>query len=123
MRLVYLIFGFIFLGLGALGVALPVLPTTPFLLLAAFFFSRSSKKIDDWFKSTKLYKNNLETFSKKKAMRKCEKIRIMLTVTFLMAIAFIMMRNTVAGMISITVVWLAHIIAFKFFIKTAPENE
>ncbi len=121
MRIIYLVLGFIFLGLGALGVALPVLPTTPFLLLAAFFFSRSSEKLDTWFKGTKLYKNNLETFANKKAMKKGEKIRIMITVTLVMAFAFIMMRNTDIGRIAISIVWVAHIIAFVFFIKTEPE--
>ncbi len=123
MRTVYLVLGFVFLGLGAVGVVLPVLPTTPFLLISAFCFSRSSEKVDNWFKSTKLYKNNLETYSKNKAMKKGEKIRIMITVTIIMAFAFIMMRNTQVGRIAISVVWVCHIIAFTFFIKTQKEDE
>ncbi len=121
MRILYLVLAFIFLGLGAIGIVLPVLPTTPFLLIAAFFFSRSSEKLDNWFKGTNLYKNNLETFANKKAMKKDEKIRIMITVTIIMIIAFIMMRNTNIGRIAISIVWVAHIIAFIFFIKTEPE--
>ena len=40
--------GVIFVAIGAIGVILPLLPTTPFLLLAAFSFARSSPKLHDW---------------------------------------------------------------------------
>ncbi len=121
MKVINLVLGFVFLGLGFIGIILPVLPTTPFLLLSAFFFSRSSEKVNTWFKNTKVYKNNLETYHTKKAMKKSEKIRIMITVTILMTIAFIMMKNTITGRILISIVWIAHIIAFLFFIKTDDE--
>ena len=122
MKIVYIVVGFIALGLGSLGVALPVLPTTPFLLVAAFCFARSSEKLNTWFRGTKLYKNNLETFVKGQGMTKKAKLRIMTTVTLIMLIAFIAMRNTDIGRICLAVVWVAHVIAFTFFIKTCPEE-
>lgn len=48
MRAVYFTMGWISVGLGLLGVALPLLPTVPFLLLAAFCFARSSQAAHDW---------------------------------------------------------------------------
>lgn len=122
MKLLYIVLGCIALGLGAVGTVLPILPTTPLLLVAAFCFARSSEKLNQWFKNTRLYKENLETFVRGQGMTKKAKIRIMLTVTVIMAIAFVAMRNTIIGRICLAVVWLCHVIAFTFFIKTCPEK-
>lgn len=47
-RMLYLIAGFVALGLGGIGVLLPLLPTVPFIILAAFCFARSNKELERW---------------------------------------------------------------------------
>ena len=48
MRFIYAGLGLLCVALAAIGVALPLLPTVPFLLLAAFFFANSSDRLHDW---------------------------------------------------------------------------
>ena len=67
-KAIYIVVGCISLVLGAIGVILPILPTTPFLLLTSYCFVRGSTKFNNWFLSTKLYKNHLENFVKYRVM-------------------------------------------------------
>lgn len=68
--------GFLFFVLGMVGVVLPILPTSPFILVAAFCFARSSERLNSWFKSTKLYKQVLEGYVTKRSMTLKAKLTI-----------------------------------------------
>ncbi len=48
MRVIWVALGLLSLGLGIVGIALPLLPTVPFVLLAAFCFARSSEQLHTW---------------------------------------------------------------------------
>lgn len=121
-KVIYITVGCIGLALGAVGAVLPLLPAFPFLLLAAICFGKSSERLDRWFKNTKLYKNNLESFVKGQGMTWKTKIKIMITVTVLMTIGFIMMNQVVVGRIVLTCVWVFHIIYFIFGVKTIKNT-
>lgn len=114
----FVVLGCLSFGLGAVGAVLPILPTVPFLMLAAFCFAKSSEKLHNWFVSTKLYKKNLESFVQGKGMTVKTKIRIMVTVTILMSIGFIMMHAVPVGRIILGFVWIFHVLYFIFGIKT-----
>ena len=120
-KIIYIVVGCICVGLGAIGAFIPILPTVPFLLVSAFCFARSSDKLNNWFKSTKLYKNNLESYVRGEGMTIKTKVKIMTTVTILMAIGEVCMMKVPVGQICLGVVWLLHVIAFVFFIKTKKE--
>jgi len=51
----YVVLGCISLVLGAIGVVLPILPTTPFILLAAFCFSRGSERLHLWLRNSPVF--------------------------------------------------------------------
>lgn len=124
-KILYIILGCVGIGMGAIGAALPILPTFPFLMLAAFCFAKSSKELDMWFKSTKLYQNNLADYVNGKGMTRKTKCRIMLIVTLLMSIGFLMMgiKGIITGCIVLGIVWIFHVVYFIFGIKTIPATE
>ncbi len=124
-KILWVILGCIGVGLGAIGAVLPMLPAFPFLLLAAFSFAKSSEKLHKWFINTKLYKKNLESYVKGQGMTWKTKIRIMITVTLLMAFGFIMMmfKALYIPCAILFAVWLFHILYFSFGVKTYnPES-
>jgi len=84
----WIVLGCICLGLGTVGVFLPVLPTVPFYLATVFCFTRGSQRLHDWFISTKLYKNNLESFVEGRGMTLKTKLSIVLSVTLVMGLGF-----------------------------------
>mgnify|MGYP005817379247 CR=1 FL=1 len=122
-KLLYLAGGFIGLGLGALGAALPLLPAFPFLLLAAYCFARSSEQLHRWFVGTRIYKENLESFVAGRGMTRRTKLRIMTLVTLTMAIGFAMMGRVPVGRVILGIVWAGHVLYFIFGIRTLPEQE
>ena len=121
-HILWIILGFISLGLGTVGIALPLLPTVPFYLATVFCFAKSSKRLHDWFTGTRLYKENLESFVERKAMSIKTKISILATSSTVMLAGFIMMKRVPVARICLAVVWVAHIIYFVFGVKTLSNK-
>ena len=119
-KILYILVGSIAVVLGAVGAVVPMLPTVPFLMLAAFCFARSSDRLDRWLKGTKLYRENLKDLAERRGMTKKAKIRVMVTVTILMSIGFVLMgmKGIVTGCVVLTAIWLIHLLYFLFGVKT-----
>lgn len=122
-KILYTVLGCIGVGLGAVGAALPLIPSVPFLLLAAFCFAKSSERLHTWFTGTKLYQNNLESYVEGKGMTRKTKIKIMVTVTILMSVGFVMMHAVPIGRIVLGCVWVFHVLYFVFGIKTLRAED
>ena len=122
-KVIFVVVGSICLGLGAVGAVLPILPTVPFLLVSAYCYARSSKRLHTWFTGTKLYKDNLESYVEGKGMTRKTKVRIMTMVTILMAIGFAMMHAVTIGRIVLFIVWVFHVLYFTLVIKTIPATK
>lgn len=116
-KLIFVIVGFIAFACAVIGVVLPILPTTPFLLLASFCFVRGSEKFDKWFKKTKIYKKHLETFVNERAMTLKQKLSILLFADFMIAFPLIILKG-IAVKILLIIVILCKYYYFIFKIKT-----
>lgn len=105
----YIFLAFLFLGLGTIGVVLPVLPTTPFLLLASYFFAKGSDRFNKWFISTKIYKNHLEEFIETRSMTLKRKLCILFPVSAMLIMTCILIDNIYAR------IFIPFVMLFKYY--------
>jgi len=121
MRILYITLGFVFVAIGSIGVVVPILPTTPFLLLASFFFSRGSERFNRWFAGTKLYKNHLEEFLRNRSMTRKTKVQLLTLASSVMLLsAYFVKIIYFRGFIVLCMFYLYYYFVFR--IKTImPE--
>lgn len=84
-RLIYITLGLFFVGLGVVGVFLPLVPTTPFLLLASFFFVRSSPRLNAWLLRSRLFGPFLKDWQRYRGVRLNVKIAALTLLTVAVA--------------------------------------
>ena len=120
MKILFVIIGFIFLGLGVIGIYLPLMPATPFLLIATYCFARGSEKFNNWFLSTKLYNENIKPIQKGTGLTIKKKKRILFFITIFFIISFILV-NHIHARICMIFVLLFHYYYFIYRIKTINE--
>ena len=87
-RAVMLVIGFVSLGLGALGVLLPLLPTTPFILLAAFAFADSSEKMHQWLLDHNVFGPLIDDWRRYGSISRSAKIMTVISVIAILAISW-----------------------------------
>ena len=121
LRIIWLLAGFLAMGIGAVGVALPVLPTTPFLLLASFCLAKGSDRFHRWFTGTKLYKRHLESFVKNRSMTLKTKFSLLIPASCMLVLALLAMPN-IYGRIFIVFLIVFKYVYFFTRIKTVPAG-
>jgi uncharacterized protein len=118
-RQLYLVSGFVLVGLGLAGAALPLLPTTPFLLLAAFCFARSSRRWHEWLVTHRVFGPYINAFRERRGLTAAQKSRIALTLSATLLISFLLVSNWYAraAIAAIWAIWMGIL----YFSRTAAE--
>lgn len=116
-NVIFIIFGFIFMAIGLIGVVVPVLPTTPFLIVASIFFAKGSDRYNSWFKNTKVYKNYAEDFIRDRSMTLNRKVFLMLLSDFMLAFPLIILDNIYIKIFIVLIITIKYYY-FIFKIKT-----
>lgn len=112
----FLIFvGTVSVGLGILGIFLPLLPTTPFLLLAAACYARSSDRFHDWLMNHRVFGEYIRNYRDHRAIRFRAKVTgiTLLWVTIgisIFLVSYFWVRILLAG-IAVGVTW--HLLSLR----------
>jgi uncharacterized membrane protein YbaN (DUF454 family) len=117
---IYLTVGFVSVGLGVIGIPTPLLPTTPFLLLAAFCFARGSERWHQWLMTHRTLSPYILAFRDRRGLTREQKWRIagLVTLTLLVTGAF---SPLWIGKALAVFIWVTTLI-FLYFSPTAEKR-
>lgn len=116
MKTIYLLAGIISLLLGLIGAFLPILPTVPFILLAAFCFARAYPPLYHWLRDRSIFAESLQDWERERAISRSSKRKAltMIVLSFALALYF-------APSVWLKLLLLIIGISVAIFIATRPE--
>ncbi|SHO44717.1 YbaN family protein [Anaerocolumna xylanovorans] len=113
-----LVLGFILLGLGTIGIFLPILPTTPFVLAAAGCFS-GNKRMSAWLHKSRFFSDYITSYKKHKGLQKSTVIKSLVFLWTMMGISVICMKTLWAS-ICLPVIGIAVTVHILYMAR--PKN-
>jgi len=118
-RPLFLAFGFIWLFIGLVGVFVPLLPTTPFILLAAYCFSKGSRRVYYWLLGQKVFGPMIVDWQEHKVIAPRVKLVASVGITVMLSFPILYMPIPIAAKIVAGCVGLGVII----FIQSCPSEK
>jgi uncharacterized membrane protein YbaN (DUF454 family) len=111
-KVMFLVAGTISLGLGAVGVLLPILPTTPFLLLSAACYYKGSERMHRWLLNNKLFGSYLRNYKEGKGISPAGKVSalFLLWLTICLSAVFIGNYFVQIALFTIAIIVTIHIL-------------
>ncbi len=99
---------FLSLGVGTIGIILPILPTTPFFLFSLYLFSKSSDRFYDWITKSSLYKKYIQSFYENKEMSFKHKWILLITVDVMLLVSFLQLNNAILKAVMVVLFIYKH---------------
>lgn len=118
-RIILISIGLISVALGTLGIFLPLLPTTPFLLLAAACFAKSSKKFHSLLLNHRVFGKIIRDYSEKRGLPLKTKITTLIllwltiSTTAIFAVNLLVVRIVLFGMAAVVTILIATLRTLK----------
>ena len=103
--------GTISLAIGIIGIFLPLIPTTPLLLLTSYCYISSSEKLSEKFMNTKIYDKYVRNFHEKGGMTLKGKLMLTVPVSLLLLFMFITIKSPIMRVV-IVVMWVTKVVFF-----------
>ncbi len=118
-RIFFLVIAWISLALGCIGVFVPLLPTTPLVLLATFLFAKSSPRLHAWICKTRVY---VKPFKERGGITLARKLQMLGLSYAVMGVSAFFMRNVIAwAVLGVMALFLAWLLAVR--IPTISNEE
>ena len=121
-RILYIIGGTMSLALAILGIVLPGLPTTPFALLSAYLYAKSSRKLYDWLLNNKILGPRIRNYHKRNGVTRKGKIGIIIFMWTMVCISSFVIIKIIPLRILILSLGLIGAIVVWFFVPTAKDD-
>lgn len=114
MRLPFLVLGFLFVGLGYVGVIVPGMPTTIFMILAVWAFKKSSPRFESWLLNHRIFGPTLRDWDEHKAITlRTKYIAIATMIGFACVSIFFIKKPVVQAIVAISVLCVAIYVATR----------
>lgn len=113
----------IVLALGAVGVVIPILPTTPLVLLASFLFAKSSPRFDAWLRRTRLYRSYVVPFRESGGMTTRKKVTMFAVTAATCGVSFALVSFLPARIILAAVVAGMGFALVRVIKTISPEED
>ena len=123
-RFLYMLGGTVSLVLGIIGLFVPGLPTTPFVLLSAALYAKSSEKLYNWLLDNKFFGPRIKNYQRQKGVTLKGKYRIIaLMLTMVLISSFIILKNVLFAQIIVLSAGVIGALVVRFIVPTAKEEK